>query len=188
MKVSVIIGSVRNEREGKCVALFIEKLASQQGWETFLVDPKFYELPLLNKMFKEMENPSEKILELQKKLNDSDGFILVTPEYNHSFSSVLKNLLDHFREEFFLKPSAIVSYSAGNFGGIRAAEQLRIVCAELRMPAIPISFAISNAGKALNDDGTSVEGIYEKRSVRFFKEFQWYLEAMKTQKEKWSPY
>lgn len=188
MKVSVITGSVRDEREGKCVALFMEKLASGQGWETYFIDPKVYDLPHLNKMFKEMETPSDKVIELQKKLNDSDGFILVTPEYNHSFSGVLKNLLDHFREEFFLKPSAIVSYSAGSFGGIRAAEQLRIVCAELRMPSIPIAFPISNAGKSLNDDGTSVDGIFEKRSVRFFKEFQWYLEAMKTQREKWRPY
>ncbi len=76
------------------------------------------ELTLLDKMYKEMENPSDKIKDLRNKTNESEGHIAVTPEYNHSTSGALKNTLDYFLEEYYFKPSAIVSYSPGLFGGI----------------------------------------------------------------------
>ena len=80
------------------------------------------ELPLLDKMNKEMKNPSDRIKDLRNKINESEGYIAVTPEYNHSTSGALKNTLDYFLEEYYFKPSAIVSYSPGLFGGINAAQ------------------------------------------------------------------
>src|SRR3546814_18651840 len=67
----------------------------------------------------------------------ADGFLIVSAEYNHGIPPALKNLLDHFLEEYFWRPSAIACYSAGQFGGVRAAMQLRSTLAELGMPSIP---------------------------------------------------
>ena len=67
----------------------------------------------------------------------ADGFIIVSGEYNHSIPPALSNLLDHFLEEYFWRPSAIVCYSAGPFGGVRAAMQLRAMLCELGTPSIP---------------------------------------------------
>jgi NAD(P)H-dependent FMN reductase len=75
---------------------------------------------------------------------DADGYLAVTPEYNHSISSAMKNTLDYFLEEYYFKPSAIVSYSPGAFGGINAAQLLRNIFAELGAPVIPSSLPVPN--------------------------------------------
>jgi NAD(P)H-dependent FMN reductase len=100
-------------------------------------------LPLLDRMYKEMVDPSEKMRSLRNKINDAEGYLAVTPEYNHSTSAAMKNTLDYFLEEYYFKPSAIVSYSPGGFGGINAAQHLRHIFAELGAPSISSSFPIS---------------------------------------------
>src|SRR6478736_8869378 len=104
-------------------------------------------------MYKEMDNPSQKLVELRNKIKDAEDYISVTPEYNRSTSSALKNTLDYFLEEYYFKPSAIVSYSPGMFGGINAAQQLRLVFAELGAPSISSSFAISRVQNVFAEDG-----------------------------------
>ena len=102
----------------------------------------------------------------------------VTPEYNHSTSAAMKNTLDYFLEEYYFKPSAIVSYSPGGFGGINAAQQMRLIFAELGAPSIPSSFPISR-----------VHEVFDERVIRFLDEFEWYIEALKNQREpKGTPY
>ena len=78
-----------------------------------------------------------------------DGFLVVSGEYNHGIPPALKNLLDHFLEEYFWRPSGIVCYSAGGFGGVRAAMQLRMTLAELGMPSIPSLLPIPRIGQAI---------------------------------------
>ena len=95
----------------------------------------------------------------------------------------MKNTLDHFLEEYFFKPSAIVSYSVSSFGGVRAAEHLRLIFAELGAPSIPSAFPISMVQNVFDDNGNLKEEAYE-RVNRFLDEFQWYLEAFKEQREK----
>lgn len=188
MKIAIISGSSRGNREGKKVSKFIARIANERGWETTIIDPWEIGLPLLDKTYAEMKDPEMKFIELHNILEEADGFILVSAEYNHSVPPALKNTLDHFRSEYFFKPSGIVSYSTGPFGGIRAGEHLRAICAELGMPSIPTMLPISKVKESLNEDGTSVEGVYERRSEKFFKEFAWYLEALKAQRGKGLPF
>ena len=89
-----------------------------------------------------MTNPSEKLIDLHEKIKSAEGYMPVTPEYNHSTSAAMKNTLDYFLEEYYFKPSAIVSYSPGGFGGINAAQQMRLIFAELRSTIY--TFIISN--------------------------------------------
>lgn len=187
MKIAIISGSSRGNREGKKVSKFIEKISKERGWETTIIDPWEIGLPLLDRTFSEMQNPEKKFTDLHDILVDADGYILVSAEYNHSVPPALKNTLDHFRSEYYCKPSGIVSYSSGPFGGIRAGEHLRAICAELGMPSIPTMLPISKVKESLNEDGTSVDGVYERRSGKFFSEFAWYLEALKCQREKGLP-
>jgi NAD(P)H-dependent FMN reductase len=114
--------------------------------------------------------------------------LAVTPEYNHSTSAAMKNTLDYFLEEYFFKPSAIVSYSAGGFGGVNAAQHLRLIFAELGAPSISSSFAISRVGEAFDEAGKLVQEQYNKRITRFLDEFEWYIEAFKNQRLKGVPY
>src|ERR687898_1660801 len=122
-------------------------------------------------MYKEMVNPSEKLGDLRNKVKDAEGYLSVTPEYNHSTSAAMKNTLDYFLEEYYFKPSAIVSYSPGVFGGINATQQLRLVFAELGAPSISSSFSIPRVHTVFSDDGNLLDESYNKRVIRFFEEF-----------------
>ncbi len=182
MKIALILSTVRENRDGNRIALFAKRMLEQRGHDTTIIDPAEYHLPMLGKMFLEMVEPEEKFVALHTILDAADGFIMITAEYNHSVPPALKNLLDHFRKEYFHKPTGIISYSAGPFGGIRAAEHLRQICAELKTIAIPRSLPISRSHESIHEDGTSVNGDYERRSIPFFDEFEWYAEALKNQR------
>src|SRR6478609_11264215 len=151
--------------------------------------PLELKLPLLDRMYKEMTDPSKELTDLRYKINDAEGYMAVTPEYNRSTSSAMKNTLDYFLEEYYFKPSAIVSYSPGMFGGINAAQQLRMIFAELGAPSIPSSFPISRVHEVFDENGKLVDERYEKRVKRFLDEFEWFIEALKSQREtKGTPY
>ncbi|MDX1595890.1 MAG: NADPH-dependent FMN reductase [Nitrosopumilaceae archaeon] len=187
-KIVVIVGSVRNERQGIKVAKWVLNYLKQRNHTVNLIDPLELDLPLLDKMYKEMKNPPEKLQNMHTLLKEADGIVPVTPEYNHSISSALKNTLDYFLEEYFFKPSAIVSYSVGPFGGILAGNHLRQVLAELGAPAIPSQLPISKVKQVFDDDGNLLDENYERRIKKFVDEFEWYIEAMAKQREKGTPY
>ena len=190
MNILVIYGSVRHHRQGIRATLFILKKVKERGHDVTLIDPLEYDLPLLDRMYKEFDEGEapENMEELARLIKKADGYIIVSAEYNHSIPPALSNLLDHYLEEYFFKPSAIVCYSKGGFGGVRAAMQLRSMLAEMGMSSIPSIFAISKINDSINEDGTANEDHYDKRVVRFLDEFEWYAEALKTKREEGKPY
>ncbi len=126
--------------------------------------------------------------ELAKLYRSADGFMIVSAEYNNGVPPALKNLLDHFLEEYFWRPSAIVCYSAGRYGGVSAAMQLRAILAELGMPSIPSLFPIPNIGESLDEDGHSKVDWIAKSVERFLAEFAWYAEAFRDKRKDGVPY
>jgi len=187
-KIALIIGSVRSDRQGIKVARWIEKNLLNRNHTVFFIDPLGLELPLLDRMYKEMSHPSEVLQTLRNQIKEADGYLPITPEYNRSTSSAMKNTLDYFLEEYYFKPSAIVSYSQGSFGGINATQQLRLVFAELGAPSIPSSFSIPRVHTVFSNDGKLLDESYDKRVVRFFEEFEWYIEALEKQRKIGVPY
>jgi len=187
-KIALFIGSVRRDRHGIKVARWIEKKLQERSHEVFFIDPLELNLPLLDRMYKEMEEPTQKFKDLQKMIKDADGYMPITPEYNHSTSSALKNTVDYFLEEYFFKPSAIVSYSMGIFGGINAVQHLRQIFAELGTPSISSSFSIPRVQNVFDEDGKLVDSEYDRRVKRFLDEFDWYIEAFKNQRKKGTLY
>ena len=117
-----------------------------------------------------------------------DGFAIVSGEYNNGIPPALKNLLDHFLEEYFFRPSAIICYSAGQFGGVRAAMQLRMILAELGMPSIPSLLPVPRVQDAFTPDGEPTDPSFEKRCERFFREFEWYADALRRARSDGVPY
>ncbi|MDN5847224.1 MAG: NAD(P)H-dependent oxidoreductase [Candidatus Nitrosocosmicus sp.] len=187
-KIAVIVGSVRSDRQGIKVARWIEKKLLNRNHMVFFIDPLELNLPLLDRMYKEMSHPSETLRFLKNQIKEADGYLPITPEYNRSTSSAMKNTLDYFLEEYYFKPSAIVSYSPGAFGGINATQQLRLVFAELGAPSIPSSFSIPRVHTVFSNDGKLLDGSYDKRVLRFFEEFEWYIEALEKQRKIGVPY
>jgi NAD(P)H-dependent FMN reductase len=114
----------------------------------------------------------------------ADGVVVVSGEYNHSIPPALSNLLDHFLEEWFWKPSAIVCYSAGPFGGVRAAMQLRMMLAELGMASIPSLFPVPRVQDAFAEDGTPTDPQMHTRVKKFLDELEWYAEALRAHRNR----
>jgi NAD(P)H-dependent FMN reductase len=187
-QIALFVGSVRRDRQGIKVAHWIEEKLIARGHMVYFIDPLELNLPLLDRMYKEMDNPSSILRDLQKKIKNAEGYLAVTPEYNHGTSAAMKNTLDYFLEEYFFKPSAIVSYSAGGFGGVNAAQHLRLIFAELGAPAISSSFAVSRVREAFDETGKLVQEQYDRRVTKFLDEFEWYIEAFKNQRLKGVPY
>ncbi len=190
MKISIIYGSNRGDRQGIKAAKFVSNKLTEKGMETTIVDSKKYKLPFLDLMHKEYaEGKAPEVMEqIHRILIESDGFVIVSGEYNHSIPAALKNLLDHFQSEYYFKPSAIVSYSAGPFGGLRVAVHLRAVLAELGMPSIPTIFPVSDIYNSIDKDGNATDDLYNQRVGRFIDEFQWYANALKEQRKLGLPY
>ncbi len=189
MEFAVLYGSVRTERQGIRVARYVMSELLGRGHEATLVDPMVYRLPLLDRMYKEYEGDAPSVLEeLATLYRKVDGFVIVSGEYNHGIPPALKNLLDHFLEEYFWRPSAIVCYSAGVFGGVRAAMQLRMTLAELGMPSISSILPFGRIGVTFSEDGVPQDETVRSRTERFLDEFEWYARAMAAERAKGTPY
>jgi NAD(P)H-dependent FMN reductase len=190
LHIAILYGSVREARAGIRLVYFLDAALRQRGHDTAIVDAAEYRLPLLDRMYKEYQpGTAPRVLEeLAQIYRRTDGFAIVSGEYNHGIPPGLKNLLDHFLEEYFFRPSAIVCYSAGQFGGVRAAMQLRMTLAELGMPSIPSLLAVPRILDALTPAGEPTDPGFEKRSERFFREFEWYAEALGRARRAGVPY
>lgn len=186
--IALILGSVRRDRQGINVGMWLEQKLKTRKHLVNLIDPLVLDLPLLDRMYKEMTPPSKKLTELRTKIVDADGYMAVTPEYNHSTSAAMKNTLDYFLEEYYFKPSAIVSYSPGAFGGINAVQHLRNIFAELGAPTIPSALSIPKVHAVFANGGELLDATFEHRYVKFVEEFEWYIEALKNQRTKGTPY
>jgi len=181
LQIAILYGSVREARAGIRVVRFLEAALRRRGHTVQVVDAVEQRLPLLDRMYKEYPHGSappvlEALAELYRKV---DAFAIVSGEYNHSIPPGLKNLLDHFLEEYFFRPSAIICYSAGQFGGVRAAMQLRMTLAELGMSSIPSILPVPRVQEAFSAAGEPTDTIFEKRCERFFAEFEWYARALR---------
>lgn len=190
MQFVVIAGSVRSDRQGIKAARFVERSLAARGHAVTLIDPVVYRLPLLDRMYKEYpKGTAPDVLErLARIYRAADGFVVVSGEYNHSIPPPLSNLLDHFLEEYFFRPSAIVCYSAGQFGGVRAAMQLRAMLGELGMPSISSIFPVPSIAHALDETGAPLDAAMDRRFARFAAEFEWYAAALRDARLRGVPY
>ena len=190
LHIAILYGSVREARAGIRLVRFLDAALRRRGHTTTVVDAAEQRLPLLDRMYKEYERGSappvlENLAQLYRR---TDAFAIVSGEYNHGIPPGLKNLLDHFLEEYFFRPSAIACYSAGQFGGVRAAMQLRMTLAELGMPSIPSLLPVPRILSAFTPEGEPTDPRFEERSERFFREFEWYAAALRRARAEGVPY
>ena len=190
LTVPVILGSVRTDRIGIRAARFLTDRLEARGHAAPLVDPAELKLPLLDRMYKEYPpgTAPEPLQRLADLYGRSDAFLIVTAEYNHGVPPALANTLDHFLESYFWRPSAICCYSAGQYGGVRAAMPLRAMLAEMGMPSIPSLLPIPRLQKVIDAAGTPAEPWLEAATGRFLDELEWYAEALRERRQSGTPY
>ncbi|MBB1243279.1 NAD(P)H-dependent oxidoreductase [Streptomyces durbertensis] len=154
-RLAVIVGSVREGRFGPTIASWFAERATEHGrFQVDVVDLVEHPLPLAMPAWGGDSDPDVDRVhkELGARLTDADAFVVVTPEYNHSFPAALKNVIDWYREEWFAKPVGLVSYG-GQSGGIRAAEQLRQVFPEMHALTVRDALSFHNAWDVFGADG-----------------------------------
>ena len=183
MRFLVFYGSYRSERLGIDVAEYMTEQLKKAGHEAKLIDAKEVCPGMLDKMYKEYDGDAPAWMsKLADRISEADGFVLVSGEYNHSMQPGLTNLMNYFQEEYLHKPTGIVAYSPSDFGGARAAMQVRAFMAELGSITIPSILYFPRAHTLKEKISENSSGLHE-RTTKFIKELIWYADALKRKRE-----
>jgi NAD(P)H-dependent FMN reductase len=191
-RILVFYGSYRSDRMGIRLAQFVVEGLRGRGDEVGLIDARAVGLPMLDRMYKEHrkgEAPAA-LEKLAGQIRDADGFVFITGEYNWGIQPGLKNLTDHFLEEWFWRPAAIASYSAGRLSGVRAATAWHGTLSEMGMVVISSTIAVGPIAQTLSEQGEPTgEGgkALERAFRRFADDLAWWMEAAKAQRARKPP-
>jgi len=191
-RILVFYGSYRADRMGIRLADYCVRALQARGHDVELIDAKAVDLPMLDRMYKEYpQGQAPAAMEsLAEKIRAADGFVFVTGEYNWGVQPGLKNLTDHFLEEWFWRPAGVVSYSAGRLAGARANVAWLGTLSEMGMVVIssavnvgPIARTLDEQGQPVGEAGKSLE----KSFARFADDLVWWTEAARLQKTRRAP-
>jgi NAD(P)H-dependent FMN reductase len=191
-RILVFYGSYRSDRAGIRLAEFVTRRLAARGARAELVDAQRVGLPMLDRMYKEYprgEAPAA-MEALAGRIREADGFVFVAGEYNWGVQPGLKNLTDHFLEEWFWRPAGVVSYSAGRLGGARSNLHWHGTLSEMGMVVIsstvtvgPIAQTLDPGGEPMGDAGAFLERSF----ARFADDLAWWVEAAKAQRQRKAP-
>jgi NAD(P)H-dependent FMN reductase len=172
MKVVIIAGSIRSERQSIKVALLIDELIANKNIESILIDLAETALPLMG-----IENKDSGNVEtIRATLNGADAMIIVSPEYHGSFPGVLKNMLDHYWTEFHKKPIGVATASSGRLGGINASTQLQQLILSLGAYPVPLKLIVPEVQDAFDDQLKPRQEWLINAANKFIEEFLWFAE------------
>ncbi|WP_242185960.1 NAD(P)H-dependent oxidoreductase [Sphingomonas sp. CARO-RG-8B-R24-01] len=191
-RILIFYGSYRSDRQGIRLADYLVQSFAERGADVELIDAKAIDLPMLDRMYKEYEaGTAPAALEaLAGKIRAADAFVFVAGEYNWGVQPGLKNLTDHFLEEWYWRPAAVASYSAGRLAGVRGAMAWHGILSEMGMIVTSTPLAVGGIGKAFDDEGQpSGEGgaAAAKAFPRFADDLAWWTEAARAQRARRSP-
>lgn len=195
MNYLVILGSIRESapphpsRLGLRVARAIIAHLEEGPNQSSLVDPLAFDLGRVFKphfAYKKGEGPGP-LEHLAAAIAKADGFVMVSPEYNHSMSPALAHLLNHFGSSLFsYKPSVIATYSAGQWGGVRAAVGMRSFLSELGCLPVSAMIHVPKAQDVFNEDGQFLDGVdgsaWSSYFGRALSQLDWWAAAARAQR------
>ena len=178
MRVEIISGSPRPKSVTHRVALHLQKeLQSVSEHEVNIINLKDWNLPPLESVFVSAEHTPEKFRLLAERMFAAHAFILVSPEYNGSYSPAMKNLLDHFPKQHH-KSFGIVTASPGALGGIRASQQMQLLVNALFGIASPYMLIVGAVDKKFDADGNLLEQSFQNNVHNFITEYLWLAESL----------
>jgi NAD(P)H-dependent FMN reductase len=188
----VFYGSYRRDRAGIRLARYLVEELASRGHVAELIDAREVGLPMLDRMFKEYP-PGEAppvMAALAAKIRKADAFVFVTGEYNWGMQPGLKNLTDHYLEEWFWRPAAIASYSGGRLAGTRSSFAWHNTLSEMGMVVTSSTLTVGQVSQALDAEGkpTGDGGQALARAFpRFAADLEWWASAAKRQHEAVAP-
>jgi NAD(P)H-dependent FMN reductase len=186
-RILVIYGSYRSQRAGIRLADFAVSHLRERGNDVELIDAKAVGLPMLDRMYKEYPagTAPAAMEQLARKILAADAFVFVVGEYNWGLQPGLKNLTDHYLEEWFWRPAALLSYSAGRPGGARSNFAWHATLSEMGMAVISSTITVGPINETLDQQGQPIGelGARLKHAFpRFAEDLAWWTEASKAQR------
>lgn len=176
--VPVILGTARQGRMSLHAAHLVhEELRGRSGVDTELIDIAKLPLPV-NDAGEAIKDPG-----YAEKMNRADALVIISPEYNHGYSGLLKHVLDSCLKEYIHKAVGIVGVSAGPFGGARVIENLLPVMRELGLVTVFWDVNFSSVQKVFAADGTLLDQAYIPRIDKFLKELVWMAKVLRHGRE-----
>ena len=179
MNIEIVSGSPRQESVTFRIALFLQKnLRENTSHNVNIIDVREWNFPALQEqVFSSVDNAPERYKPLAKRMFESDAFIIVTPEYNGSYTTTMKNLFDHFPKQMH-KAFGIVTASTGSLGGIRASQQLQLlICALFGIPS-PYMLVTPRVDKKFDEEGNIIDPSFLNTVHNFISEFLWLSERL----------
>ena len=156
-QIAIISPSVRNERVGHRVALYIKKYLEENSIaKVDLLDLKEFDFPLFNERLMFQKDPSAKLIDLSERIKKADGVIIVSSVYNYSFPASLKNAIDVLYPEWTRKVVALASATMGIVEGLPTTFQLENILSQMKAIVSPIKFFAINIANEYKEDGTAV--------------------------------
>ena len=191
-RILVVYGSYRSDRKGIRLADFVVASLRARGESPELLDAKFVGLPMLDRMYKEYAKGEAPVAmeAVAAKIRAADAFIFVVGEYNWGIQPGLKNLTDHFLEEWFWRPAAIVSYSGGRLSGARSNFLWHGTLSEMGMVVISSTLTVGPISQILNATGEPIAEAgqqLQRAFPRFADDLAWWTEAAKYQRARKAP-
>lgn len=178
MRIEIISGSPREGSITKRVAVFLHKHLQQcTQHQIGLIDAREWPLPPLQDVFYSIEETPESYRPLSESIFKANAFILVTPEYNGSYTPALKNILDHYPKQSH-KAFGIVTASNGMSGGLRATQQLQLLVNALFGIACPQMLVVGQVEKKFDPSGSLIDPSFQRQIDLFTKEFIWLAEHL----------
>ncbi len=179
MNIAIISGSPRAGSVTHRLALFLKnQLQAKTAHEVNIVDVRDWNLPLLQDVFTSVDKTPDTFKPLAELMFAADAFILVTPEYNGSYSPAMQNLLDHFPKQNH-KVFGVAPASVGGMGGMRASQQLLLLVPALFGIASPYMLVTPFVDKKFSPDGQLLDENFQKMVDLFLNEFLWLAETLK---------
>ena len=191
-RILVFYGSYRSDRAGIRLADYIVAGLAARGADVELIDAKVVGLPMLDRMYKEYpKGGAPAAMEaLAEKIRRADAILFVVGEYNWGPQPGLKNMTDHFLEEWAWRPAAIASYAKGRMSGARSNSVWHAILSEMGMVVISSTLAVGPIADTLNSEGkpTGAAGAaLEHAFTRFADDLDWWIEAAKAQTARRAP-
>ncbi len=179
--ILIISSSVRTGRKSNRIASYFRKYIEEKQLATVsIADLDEYNFPLFEERLKFLANPPANLLDFAEKVKKSDGILIITPEYNGGYPASIKNAIDVLIEEWYRKPIAISTVSAGPFGGMQVITSLQFSLWKIRALTVPAMFPVPSVEKNYDEAGVPAdkEGT-DKRAAAFLSELIWWMEAKK---------
>ena len=179
MNIEIIAGSPRKESVTHRVALFLQRLLTERTEHNInIIDVRDWALPLLQQeVYTSVDRTPEVLKPLSGRMFDANAFILVSPEYNGSYTPALKNLFDHFPKQSH-KTFGIVTASPGAMGGMRASQQMQLLINALFGIGLPNMLIVPAVDKKFDHEGALLDTGFQKNADLFVHEFLWLAERV----------